>query len=140
MSGGLKEEKEVIKKENPCQEVVEKLWADFLVEYKDKADPFFLSYASTTKPEWREPNIVFFSLKSNIAQGAMRNNRQQFIPYLQERMHVQGLTFECEVEMNEEMMHTPKAETVVDRLIEIKEKNQAIDLLITSLDLDFFQA
>ncbi len=140
LKGGVsKTEEKSIAKIDPSQESISQLWKEYLEYDKDQADSYFMSYAVTASPVWREPNIIFFSLNSNLAQSALKNNKQRFIPFLQERLDVQDLDFQCEVEFEEPEGEGKKTETVVDRLIEIKEQNPVIDSLIKALDLDFYK-
>ncbi len=131
-------EEEVVK-QHPSQEIISKLWKSYLEDARDKADPFFLSYASTVSPQWKSPDVIFFKLKSNIAQGALNNNKSQFITYLQKRLHVDTLVFESEVELDEQLNQPREAVTIVDRLKELQNSNPAVNLLIDKLGLDFYK-
>lgn len=138
LAGEVKKEEKQIPKQTPSQDVITSLWEKYLVE-DDKADPFFLSYATTTTPIWKEPNIVSFLLTSNIAQGALKKNKHRFMPYMQERLHIDYLDFQCEVEYKEEDLQIKRGDTVKDRLIAMQQENPAIKTLIDSLDLDFYK-
>lgn len=119
---------------------MENIWKQYLEDAKDKAEQFFLSYATTVMPQWRLPNVIFFKLKSNIAQGALNNNKSSFITYMQKRLLVDNLVFESEVEIDEQLLNQPKeAVTVIDRLRELQSNNPAVNILIDKLGLDFYK-
>lgn len=140
LKGELKVEEEQIEKLIPNQNNVTAIWKKYLQEEKDKIDPFFYSYANSAVPEWRAPNILFFKLKSNIAQGAFSNNKSHFVPYLQKRLAVDNVVFESEVEIDPNIVYAPKESfSLLDRLKELKESNPAVDALIERLKLDFFK-
>lgn len=140
LKGELKVEEEEIEKLVPNQINVESIWKKYIEEEKDKTDPFFYSYASSTIPMWKEPNVLFFKLKSNIAQGAFSNNKNHFVPYVQKRLAVDNVVFESEVEIDPNLIYAPKESTsLLDRLKELKEANPAVDALIDKLKLDFFK-
>ncbi len=127
---------EELPKEIPSQEVVDRLWNLFLEEYKDKADSFFLSYALTTQPIWKSPDIIFFKLKSNIAQGTLSNNKSIFIPYLKDRLQVDNLMFESEVEVIEEKRDVVKSGyTFQERLNELQHENPSVITFIENFGL-----
>lgn len=138
LDGEVKKEEQKFPKQEPSQEVLATLWKNYLEE-DDKADPFFLSYATTTVPIWKEPNIVSFHLTSNIAQGAIKKNKHRFMPYMQERLLVEHLDFHCEVEYKEEEQEVKKGDTVLERLLTIQDQNPAVKTLIESLQLDFYK-
>lgn len=138
LDGEVKKEEQKFPKQEPSQEVLTTLWKNYLEE-DDKADPFFLSYATTTVPIWKEPNIVSFHLTSNIAQGAIKKNKHRFMPYMQERLLVEHLDFHCEVEYKEEEQEVKKGDTVLERLLTIQDQNPAVKTLIESLQLDFYK-
>lgn len=111
-----------------------------MTEEKDKIDNFFYSYASPAIPEWREPNVLFFKLKSNIAQGAFSNNKNHFVPYIQKRVTADNLIFDCEVELDPTLLQSSKeGSSFIERLNELKNTNPAVDVLIDRLKLDFFK-
>lgn len=118
---------------------VEDIWKQYLEDAKDKAEQFFLSYASTVVPQWKSPNVIFFKLKSNIAQGTLNNNKSSFITYMQKRLLVDNLVFESEVEIDEQLRQPKEAVTVIDRLRELQSNNPAVNLLIEKLGLDFYK-
>lgn len=123
-------------KEIPTQEAVDRLWKSYLEEFKDKADSFFLSYAVTTQPIWKSPDTIFFKLTSNIAQGTLSNNKSNFIPYFKDRLQVQNLLFESEVEMiEEEIITTSKGYTFAERLNELQNENPSVTLFIEKFGL-----
>ena len=127
---------EKLSKEAPSQEVVDKLWKQFLEESKDTADSFFLSYAVTTQPIWKSPDTIFFKLSSNIAQGTLSNNKSNFIPYFKDRLQVENLQFESEVEVIEEENKPVKvAYSFQERLSDLQNENPNINLFIEKFGL-----
>lgn len=131
-----KPEIDEIPKEIPSQEVVEKLWKMFLNEFKDKIDSFFMSYAVTTIPIWKSPETVYFKLSSNIAQGTLSNNKSIFIPYFKNRLHVENLKFESEVEIIEnETFTTTTGYSLEERLNDLQNENPSVTSFLEKFGL-----
>lgn len=140
LKGDHKIVEEQIEKVEANQANVEAIWRKYLEEEKDKLDQFFYSYASPAIPEWKEPNVLFFKLKSNIAQGTFSNNKNHFVPYIQKRLTVNNVVFESEVEIDPSTLYAPKeSSSFIDRLKELQISNPAVDVLIDRLKLDFFK-
>lgn len=140
MSTILNSEKEAladeIPKEIPTQEVVEKLWKTFLEEFKEKIDSFFLSYAVTTVPIWKSPETIFFKLNSNIAQGTLSNNKSIFIPYFKNRLQVENLKFESEVEVIENETFTRiVGSSLQERLNDLQNENPSVTSFLEKFGL-----
>ena len=129
--------RESVKKERPSQEIVEKLWMSYLEILNDKKDSLFLSYATSIIPNWQEPDSILFILKSNLAEGAFKNNKRFIASYFKEKLDVKELKIVTEnIAVEEIRPQQNKAVTVVERIEEMKASNPNVAVLIEKLKLN----
>ncbi|MCO5248316.1 MAG: DNA polymerase III subunit gamma/tau [Chitinophagales bacterium] len=138
LSSNQNKEEVVAQKETPSQTLVEKTWRAFLNGYHEQKESLFMSYATTAQPIWRTPNIVF-EVKSNIAEGIFRNNKRFILTFFKERLEGKDMDLLIEnIAVEDKRFQQNQAATVVERLIEIKESNPYVKVLIDKLNLEDF--
>ncbi|HUH73221.1 MAG TPA: hypothetical protein VLZ75_02325 [Chitinophagales bacterium] len=95
-----------------------------------------MSYAVTTQPIWKSPDTIFFKLTSNIAQGTLNSNKSIFIPFFKDRLLVDQLIFESEVEIVKvEKAPQKTGYTFKERLNDLQNENPSVTLFIEKFGL-----